>query len=112
VGVIVCGLDDSYLWARAMPAPEFLERSERGLLAGPPPSPSRTDVHRSPRKPVELPLEGVCDSARAALSDDEADDHATDHEINKPAQFILDNLACVAKVWGPTARARSCHCRT
>lgn len=35
-----------------------------------------------------------------------------DHEINEPAQFILDNLAFLANIWGPTARAWSCHCRT
>jgi hypothetical protein len=186
----ICGLDASYLWARAMPAAEFLERSERGLLAEPPPTPSGSDVNRSLRKPVELPPEEVYDSVRAALSDDEAEDPAvrglgfgrsadhrsvgpqfsqrrarrpggtvrtlhgndkeaglrapvataeditdsfplaeeqrraaaleapgrlaggTDHEINEPAQFILDHLAFLANIWGPTARAWSCHCRT
>jgi len=36
----------------------------------------------------------------------------TDREINEPAKFILDNPAFLANIWGPTARAWSCHCRT
>lgn len=114
-GEAICGLDASYLWARAMPAAEFLVRSEWGLLAEPPPTPSGPDVDRSLRKPVELPPEEIYDSVRAALSADGADEPSVrglGFDINEPAQFILDNLACLANISGPTARAWSWHCRT